>query len=378
MKHRAVIDAGFGDGGKGMVIDHLACRQRPVLNVRFSGGHQVGHTVVANGVRHVFSNFGSATMRGVRTFWSENCTVCPIGFTNELAILKEKGFIPEITIHAECPVVTPMDRDANQKREETTNHGSCGVGFGATLQREQDFYSLRFVDIFYPEILKERLRSIHENYYQGTFSDIDKFLDACAEIRDMANVKVTHGGLAGDTGGLLFEGSQGLLLDQHHGIFPNVTRANTGTKNIESFADDVAWFLVTRAYQTRHGNGFMTNEDRPHNIKTNPNETNVTNKWQGEFRKTLLDVSLLEYGIMRDSVLRCAKGNEEMNVVISCMDHMVNDYRFTWEGEIVHCSGPDEFAEGVAGLLGIRNVYISCSDDGESWKKVAGTGKDWS
>ena len=41
-----VIDLGFGDSGKGVMVDYL-CAQNPErsLVVRFSGGHLVGHTV---------------------------------------------------------------------------------------------------------------------------------------------------------------------------------------------------------------------------------------------------------------------------------------------------------------------------------------------
>ena len=87
----------------------------------------------------------------------------------------------------------------------------------------------------------------------------------------------------------IFEGSQGLLLDQHHGFFPNVTRANVGLENVESFTglnDIYEVYLVTRAYQTRHGNGFMTNENRPHNITENIEETNKEHEYQGKFRRS--------------------------------------------------------------------------------------------
>ena len=41
-----VIDLGFGDAGKGLTTDFLAS-QHPEKSVviRFSGGHQIGHTV---------------------------------------------------------------------------------------------------------------------------------------------------------------------------------------------------------------------------------------------------------------------------------------------------------------------------------------------
>ena len=372
MKHKAVIGLGFGDCGKGLVVDHLASRLPDSLTVRFSGGHQAGHTVVSNGIRHVFSNFGAGTLQGLPTYWRETCTVCPVGLTNELRILKDKGVDPRILIHDNCPVVTPMDRAANRAREEKDKHGSCGVGFGETIQREEDYYSLRFIDIFYPDILAERLKNIADYYYRGhdasedICADMEEFIERCREISEAKEIERTSGVFSPDES-CIFEGSQGLLLDQNYGFFPNVTRSNTGSTNIAKFARETEWYLVTRAYQTRHGNGFMTNEDRPHNIKKNENETNVTN-YQGEFRRTLLDVSLLEYAISRDDIIRRARNRV---LVITCMDHIENEYRFTYKGEIVFCSDMEDFARKVADRLCITRVLVSMSDDGTQIEEVS-------
>ena len=56
-----VIGLNFGDEGKGVVTNFLAkTTNRDV--VRYSGGSQAGHTVVENGIKHVFSGFGSGTL----------------------------------------------------------------------------------------------------------------------------------------------------------------------------------------------------------------------------------------------------------------------------------------------------------------------------
>lgn len=374
MRHQATVGLGFGDEGKGMVVDHLASRLPGLLNVRFSGGHQVGHTVVSKekGVRHVFSNFGSATLRGKVTYWSKGCTVCPVGLTKEASVLRGKGVEPGILINAECPVVTPMDRDANRSSERKRANGSCGVGFGATLQREEDFYSLRFVDLFYPEVLRERLRNI-AGYYGRSLDEVegmDGFMESCEEVVKAWWARMVEGE-QDLSGGCIFEGSQGMLLDQNRGFFPNVTRSNTGSDNVPVPADEVEWFLVTRAYQTRHGKGFMTNEDKPHNIEANPEETNVTNEWQGEFRRSLLDVSLLQYAMRRDERIRNAKCR---NLVVTCMDHVENEHRFVYKGEVVTCSSAEKFVAGVSALLGIDSAYASFSADGENWRHLVGAG----
>lgn len=364
--HKAVIGLGFGDEGKGLTVDYLASRHPDSLDIRFSGGHQVGHTVVSGDKRHVFSNFGSGTFRGVSTYWSEHCPVCPRGIINELADLKDKcGLLPDIYIDCDAPLVTPMDRNSNRSLEKDNKHGSCGVGFGTTIQREEDFFSLRFEDIFYPDILEARLKNISQYYYKLEEFDFEDFLDCCAIIRKYKGIVPTRG-IPDGFSDFIFEGSQGLLLDQRYGFFPNVTRSNIGSKNIEAFEGNIEWFLVTRAYQTRHGNGFMTNEELSHNIKSDENETNVSHEYQGEFRRTLLDVSLLEYAINKDRLIRESRNK---NLVITCLDHIENEYRFTYKGEIIGCCDEDDFVDKVSNILGIKNVYISSSSDSANMQR---------
>lgn len=376
---KIIIDAGFGDSGKGIVTDWLcSSASKPALVVRHSGGHQCGHTVVDGKFRHVFSNFGSGSFRGVPTWWSRFCTVEPRGFMNELEILTAKGVDPEIYIDARCPVTTPYDIVANQHRHRLTYHGSCGVGFGATMQREEDFYSLVFCDLYFPDILQEKLRNIR-NYYRVQGVDVDSvceenFLASCADMVNASNIKKEHPSRIQD---YIFEGSQGLLLDQHFGFFPHVTRSNTGTKNaLDLLTRDFNQFycldeiyLVTRAYQTRHGAGWMSNQHITHKILENPNETNKDHKYQGTFRRTLLDVTLLEYAINRD---KCIQDSDNKRLVLTCLDHIVDDgYRFTYRGELITSSCENEFVGKISEILEIKDVFLSHSEDSKNitqWK----------
>ena len=216
---KIIIDVGFGDSGKGIFTDYLCSHAaKPALVVRFSGGHQCGHTVVVDGKRHVFSSFGSGTLRGVPTYWSHFCTVDPIAFINELRVLQGKGVQPEIFIDATCPITTPYEMIVNRSLERTNNHGSCGVGFGATMQREEDFYSLTFYDLFFPDILEAKINSIQKNYYYdyGLFES-QLFYECCDLMTKIPNIMKAPPTRVMDR---IFEGSQGLMLDQHFGIFP--------------------------------------------------------------------------------------------------------------------------------------------------------------
>ncbi|WP_417912361.1 adenylosuccinate synthetase [Candidatus Electronema sp. TJ] len=363
MKGKAVIGAGFGDEGKGLVTDWLCRSCAKPLVIRCSGGQQAGHTVVAGAVRHVFSNFGSGTLHGAPSWFSPFCTVEPIGLITELCSLLGKGVQPLLYVDAGCPVTTPYDIARNRQHHP---HGSCGLGFGDTLRREELHYSLTFGDIFHPWVLETRLDMIRSFYEEWTGAvDPEDFLDCCAALAESPHVRLTHGLPAGDWSDLIYESAQGLLLDQRFGFFPHVTRSNTGTANAAALhgRGELEIYLVTRAYQTRHGDGPMSNEQLPHNIKANPEETNVRNTYQGAFRRSLLDLDLLDYAVSRDELLRTAKTR---HLVVTCLDQIENEYRFTRQGQIVCCDNADDFVSRVAGQLGFSSVFVSTGDQADA------------
>jgi len=358
MNSKAVIGLGFGDEGKGITTDFLCSQSENPLVGRFSGGHQAGHTVVLDGIRHVFSNFGSGTLRGVPTFWAKYCTVEPIGLFNEYDLLTMKGITPKLFISVKCPITTPYDIFENRRDESILENGSCGVGVGATIAREEAHYSLTFGDLFYPSVVAIKLDNIQK--YYGFKLKLDRFYEAINRLINHPQI-VPVSKFPTDHENIIWEGSQGLLLDQHIGFFPHVTRGFTGTTNIKDTHPEL--FLVTRAYQTRHGNGPMTNEKLPHNIKLDPQETNVENEWQGKFRRSLLDLDLLLYAMSKDDYIRV---NPNKKLVITCLDHVQDEYRFTYKGEITNCLNKAEFIDRISILLGFENVYVSESNESKN------------
>lgn len=362
MANKAVIGLGFGDEGKGLFTDYLCSQSENPLVIRFSGGQQAGHTVVRNGIRHVFSNFCAGTLQGAPSYFSRFCTIDPIGIVNELAVLLDKGVEPLLFIDANCPVTTPYDVDYNQNNNK---HGSCGVGVGDTINREEHYYSLTFGDLFYPWVLKTKLRLIQQFYYCVEEAGLSDFLECCDIITHSSHIQKTHSFPQNNYSDLIFEGSQGLLLDKNYGFFPHVTRANTGPQNVLSLLghQDLEVYLISRAYQTRHGDGPLSNQSLPHNIGKNPCETNITNQYQGPLRYALLDVSLLEYAINKDDYLRIT---ENKALVLTCLDQIKNEYRFTYQNVIIYCKNENEFVSKIAGILNIKTVYISASENSEN------------
>ena len=79
-----VIGANFGDEGKGLAVDSLVARDSDAAVIRFNGGAQAGHTVVAeDGRRHVFSHFGAGAFLGAATFLSRFFVVQPSIFAKK-------------------------------------------------------------------------------------------------------------------------------------------------------------------------------------------------------------------------------------------------------------------------------------------------------
>ena len=365
MPNYAVIGLGFGDEGKGACVNSLCQKLERPLVVRYSGGQQAGHTVHHKNIVHTFSNFGSGTLRGAPTYWSKYCTFDPVGFLKECAVLNKKGVVPKLYLDRASPLTTPMDKFKNQL-SPAIEHGTCGVGVGATFRREENFYSLLAEDLLYPEVLKIKLQMIKKHYadiYISNLLDeaIAEFLECCSKVSEL--VSFSHEdqlkAMMADTN-IIFEGSQGLMLDPNIGFFPHVTSSNTGTKNILAMVPTLEKvYLVTRAFQTRHGEGPMTNDNFELVVKGNPYEINVHNKYQGDFRKTVLDLDLLKYTMNRDPNIQ----NLSRELVITCLDLML-EYKFTIKGELVTLPSEREFLAGISEYLHIRKVHTTYSPFG--------------
>ncbi|MDH3295165.1 MAG: adenylosuccinate synthetase [Acidimicrobiia bacterium] len=333
---RIVVDLGFGDSGKGLTVDHLV-EQAPdtSLVVRFSGGHQVGHTVVRGGRCHTFSNFGAGTLLGAPTYYLPDTTLFP-----PAALLERRALTPvepEVLVHPLAMVTTTYDVAWNQATERVNRHGSCGVGFGATVERHQKGIALYAKDLTNSWVTGHKLAAVNAYYraraagsaveaaYETEVTDLDDEVFAAIGRQFIETVTlVTADGLPADRPNLVFEGSQGIMLDQIHGIFPHVTRADTTSKGALALLRSIGWadpvdiHYVTRCYQTRHGNGPMSSID-PVALGHTEAEANVTNRYQGEFRTAELDLDLINYALTTDAAHH-GGFTVRKHLIVTCLD----------------------------------------------------------
>lgn len=362
MKTHIILGLGFGDEGKGITTDYLCRQSETPLVVRFSGGHQAGHTVVNEmGTRHVFSSFGAGSLRGVPTYWSRFCTLSPVHYLNEWIALNEQGHSPTLYVDALSPITTPYDVFHNRSTEKENQHGSCGLGFGATIARQATPYKLHAQDLFYPQVFEQKLKAIASYYQQSTKNFIHNpkfqqqlaaFKQAVENIKDTLQIVHENAFFKSATySNLIFEGSQGILLDMDFGFFPNVTRCSTTAKNALTLMNAnhlpvPEIYYITRAYQTRHGNGFLSNENFPLHYTANPNETNQYNPWQGHQRCSILDLDMINYALSCD---RNYSAQAKKHLVVTCLDQLSGDIQASRDGIIDHYPDTSALLPQLAG-----------------------------
>lgn len=385
---KVVIGASFGDEGKGLITDYFASETKNGLVVRYNGGSQAGHTVVTpDGIRHVFSHFGSGTFLNLPTYLSEYFIINPMLFRKEYEKLQEKGFNPIVYVHPKCIVTTPFDMLTNQiieKHRNNDKHGSCGVGIYETIKRNQfKEFQINLKNLFSPSCFKNKLQFIKEKYIldrliqlgidhvsldymnliyntnviENYFRDVEFILNNTTFIP--SNLSNSH------FDSLIFEGAQGLLLDQNNKeYFPNLTPSNTGMQNVTKILkqnklknENIEICYVTRNYITRHGAGKLKYELPNKPYSKTVDLTNITNEYQGALRFGLLDINYLRSRIKKD--LQFANGLDyKTSVAITCLDQTDDEIKYYKNGILLK-QGADKFINDIIKELNIDKCYLS-------------------
>ncbi|KZB88187.1 adenylosuccinate synthetase [Amycolatopsis regifaucium] len=323
--HAVVVGLGFGDEGKGAVVDAL-CADRPTIAVvRFNGGAQAAHNVVENGRHHTFSQFGAGTFAGVPTHLSRFVLVEPFALAAEARQLETVGVadpLSMLSVDGRALLTTPFHVYANRAREDARGakrHGSCGKGIGETVWysllsgaargdrvEEQEVIGTpgeapTVADCARPAVLRRKLDAL-ARFYAPLATPPHGVDELVALYRDFADaMRITDGdetGRLADSGRVVFEGAQGVLLDQHHGFHPHTTWSTTTPHNARTLLGGRPHTVlgVTRTYLTRHGAGPLPTESASV-LARFPEAHNGTGEYQGAWRAGHLDAALLDYAI---------------------------------------------------------------------------------
>ncbi|MEQ8677815.1 MAG: adenylosuccinate synthetase [Aggregatilineales bacterium] len=331
-----VVDLGYGDAGKGTMVDYLTRKHNAHTVIRFNGGAQAAHNVVTTqGQHHTFSQFGSGTfVSGVRTYLSRYMLIEPYALFNEEEHLQQLGItdaFSRLSIDRAAPVTTLYHQAANRLKERArgdNRHGSCGVGIGETVadllehgqsvlfagdlpDKQTTIKKLRFLRNAKWEALREirhQLKGDPDAYDDlQIFTDDDliniaadnyQYLIELVTLTDDSNMK----NLFEQSGTLIFEGAQGVLLDENYGFAPYTTWSTTTPKNAETllnetnYSGEITRLGVVRSYMTRHGAGPFVTED-PTLRKRLPELHNATSDWQQSFRVGYFDSVAHRYAL---------------------------------------------------------------------------------
>ncbi len=309
-----VVDLGFGDAGKGTMVDYY-CRKYNITNVvRFNGGPQAAHHVVLpDGRCHKFSSFGSGTFAGAKTFLTKDVLIHPRSLCFEAEKLTNLGIKEPyklININSFCKVITPYHVVSNHLIAKVLNHGSCGFGVGEVMQDLSDgLEPLYAYELTNKEIVRKKLLAIRKNQEAklnrfllnpvGLYNiDLDQYVNEYSDLGRTANIN--NHPLYGNA---IFEGAQGVLLDEWHGFHPYTTWSTTTYKNAIDYIKNLNNYRISkvgviRSYMVRHGNGvFPTSFEGMANLPHYRQTHNKENEWQGKFRTGNLDLLLLKYSL---------------------------------------------------------------------------------
>ena len=280
MKNTVVVGAQWGDEGKAKITDLLA--EYADVIIRYQGGCNAGHTVVANNETYKFHLIPSGVLYDNKfCFISAGTVIHPETFLKETQELIERGVnLSSLKISPLATITLPYHIDIDGISENTSGKNKIGTtkkGIGPTYSDKIGRYGLKIQDLYDEEALNARLDAIlplknkmlEKVFGTKTYSK-EEMLEYCKKYAEIFRpyvcdewVDKLSSALKEDKK-ILFEGAQGIMLDIDYGTYPYVTSSNpigggaaTGSGIGPTHIENVIG--VTKAYITRVGEGpFVT------------------------------------------------------------------------------------------------------------------------
>ena len=312
MGNLSVVGLQWGDEGKGKLVDYLAGQFDAVA--RFNGGSNAGHTVVIGEKKHTFHLVPSGALKGKELLIGAGVALDPVILREELSLLPER-IRGKLLIDGRCSLVSPFDKELDAVLEQMRGSSAIGTtrrGIGPAYAMRALRLALRASDLLNnpdPEALSQ--------FYSRLGIDPTGFRAWIEESKQVV------AGLVGDVGSrivdigqgggsVLFEASQGTLLDLLHGSYPFVTSTHTVVSYIPAGlgippSEAGEPLGVMKCYTTRVGSGpFPTEIKDPTSdkIRSVGNEYGATT---GRPRRVgWLDLVALRYAIRLNGVKNIA------------------------------------------------------------------------
>jgi adenylosuccinate synthase len=274
MPATVIVGLQWGDEGKGKTTDFLA--EQVAMVVRYQGGDNAGHTVVAGSETFKLQLCPSGVLYPhITSVIGNGVVVNPATLIAELDMLAARGIdIAKVRVSRSAHVIMPyhvaLDR-ANESRLAAAKVGTTGRGIGPAYGDRAWRLGLRMEDLANREVLRERIaRSLPDKnlLLEGMGAPAFRVAELVelaagwgerlAPHLDDTTWLVQNALRRGDH--VLLEGAQGTLLDLDHGSYPYVTSSNpvaggacTGGGIGPLQVDEVIG--VMKAYSTRVGAG---------------------------------------------------------------------------------------------------------------------------
>jgi len=282
-KTAVIVGAQWGDEGKGKIVDVLSHSFSIVA--RYAGGHNAGHTVVADGKKFVLQLVPCGVLRpGCRSVIGNGVVLDPVAFLKEVATLRDAGIPVEgaLFVSNRAHVILPYHRMIELASENAPGRvkiGTTSRGIGPAYEDKMGRRGLRVADLLDLKLLKTHIENacreknlIAHALFNSEPLDPDKmyaeYADASGRIAPFVTdtAALLNQALAeGDS--IVFEGAQGTMLDIDHGTYPFVTSSSAtaggaviGTGVAPTAIQTVIG--VTKAYCTRVGEGPFPTEAR--------------------------------------------------------------------------------------------------------------------
>lgn len=275
MKNVVIVGAQWGDEGKGKVVDILAPHFD--LVARYQGGHNAGHTVRIGDRKFILRLIPSGILHDQCSCVIGNGIVLdPRAFNSELQELREMGVECESRLfvstraHLILPYHTALDR-AREQRLGANSVGTTMRGIGPAYEDKASRCGIRAGDLFYPDLLREKIRTNFEDKNLELVSlgadplplesTVDDFLVEALRLKPFIRDTATMINTAIREGkSVLIEGAQGTMLDVDHGTYPFVTSSNAtaggSATGLGLAPTKITGVLgISKAYTTRVGGG---------------------------------------------------------------------------------------------------------------------------
>ncbi len=276
-----VLGTQWGDEGKGKAVDYLANRMDFV--VRYQGGNNAGHTVIAEGRLLKLQLIPSGILYDhITSVIADGVVVDPRHLIKEMTELSDQGLdVSRLVVSGNAHMIMPYHLELEKVTERFLGKNALGTtkrGIGPAYGDKAARIGLRIQDLFDAKIFREKLdvvlrekNLILTKVYNRLPLDADQIVEEYMEIAEHIRSHVA------DTGALLyhalqdgkhvmFEGGQGTLLDLDHGTYPFVTSSNPVAGSAFASAGVGPHWVdrvvgIMKVYITRVGAGPFPTED---------------------------------------------------------------------------------------------------------------------